>query len=453
MKLAIVNGSPKGDNSITIQGAHYLARKFPENELSIVTLGPNPKRLEDPAALAEVVATLAGADALLWFFPVYFNCVPSQLKRFVELLFAAAPQALAGKYATSVSTSANFYDHLAHGYMQAVSEDLGLRYIQGLSFGESYLLTGPAQEALSGFARFFFEHVTARIAVERASDPLVWPKLEYRPALPPAPQKKAGPKITLVTDARPQDGNLNAMIESFCRSASGPVEVLNLHEVDLKGGCLGCLRCSDEGHCAYNDGFERFFREKVLGAEVLVWAGRVQDRYLSSRWKAYFDRSFFNGHRPAMNHKPVGLIISGPWRQLPHLRQVFESMLEVGHAQLVGVVSDEYEDAQALTDRLAGLARQLEMRARDQWVRPNSFLGIGGHKVFRDLIYGHWPHMRADHQHYRAHGLYDYPQKKLGQRLVNLLFWLLFKMPGVRKRSQAEMMARPYRRAVAALAP
>ncbi len=90
------------------------------------------------------------------------------------------------------------------------------------------------------------------------------------------------------------------MLERFGQSFSSHVEVLNLNDVDIKGGCLGCIKCGYDNTCAYEgkDGFMEFFNTKVKSADVLVLAGTVQDRYLSSRWKLYFDRSFFNGHAP-----------------------------------------------------------------------------------------------------------------------------------------------------------
>jgi hypothetical protein len=48
-------------------------------------------------------------------------------KRFIELLFErCAPESFSGVYAASLSTSIRFYDHLAHEYIQGITEDLGM---------------------------------------------------------------------------------------------------------------------------------------------------------------------------------------------------------------------------------------------------------------------------------------------------------------------------------------
>jgi multimeric flavodoxin WrbA len=115
----------------------------------------------------------------------------------------------------------------------------------------------------------------------------------------------AGRRVVVLTDARPQQANLLAMIGRFRAGLDGEVEVLNLHDVDIKGGCLGCLRCGPAYRCAYTgkDGFIEFYNEKLKTADVLVFAGAIVDRQLSWKWREFFDRSFFNTHTPSLSGK------------------------------------------------------------------------------------------------------------------------------------------------------
>ena len=80
----------------------------------------------------------------------------------------------------------------------------------------------------------------------------------------------AGRRVVVLTDARPQQDNLLAMIGRFRAGLDGEVEVLNLHDVDIKGGCLGCLRCGAAYRCAYTDkdGFIEFYNEKLKTAGI-----------------------------------------------------------------------------------------------------------------------------------------------------------------------------------------
>ena len=52
-----------------------------------------------------------------------------------------------------------------------------------------------------------------------------------------------------------------------------------------------------------------------------------------------------------------------------------------------------------------------------QATEAQNFYGIGGMKIFRDLIWLMQGMMRADHKFYKAHGQYDFPQKKRGMML------------------------------------
>lgn len=58
---------------------------------------------------------------------------------------------------------------------------------------------------------------------------------------------------------------------------------------------------------------------------------------------------------------------------------------------------------------------------KNSYVPPQNFLGIGGMKIFRDLIWQMQGMMRADHKFYKAHGQYDFPQKKRGRMIAMYL--------------------------------
>jgi len=83
---------------------------------------------------------------------------------------------------------------------------------------------------------------------------------------------------------------------------------------------------------------------KIKAADILVWAGEIRDRYLSAKWKTFFDRSFFNGHAPSLAGKQFGFIISGPLSQIPNLRQILEAYVEMQQANPAGFVTDESGD-------------------------------------------------------------------------------------------------------------
>ncbi len=71
-------------------------------------------------------------------------------------------------------------------------------------------------------------------------------------------------------------------------------------------------------------------------------------------------------------------------------------------------------------------------------------------KIFRDDIWGQLRLVfRADHRAYGRLGIYDFPQKRLGRRILIGLGCLLTGLPGIRKRFPAMIkkgMLWPYRR-------
>jgi NAD(P)H-dependent FMN reductase len=130
MRILVINGSPKGKNSVTLQTVNYLQILHPEHQFDILHAGQTIKALEKDFSPA--VEAIAQADVLLFSYPVYTFIAPCQLHRFIELLKEAKLD-LSAKYATQLSTSKHFYDMTAHRYIQDNCGDLGLRYIKGLS--------------------------------------------------------------------------------------------------------------------------------------------------------------------------------------------------------------------------------------------------------------------------------------------------------------------------------
>jgi len=240
----------------------------------------------------------------------------------------------------------------------------------------------------------------------------------------------------VVTDARPGDDNLNGMIQRFTQNLSGDVNVLNLADVDITGDCQGCIQCGYDFTCAYEgkDGFIDFYREKVMTADVVVFASTIRDRYLSSDIKRMFDRMFFQTHTPRHSKKQIGFLVSGPLSQLPNLREIMEGFFQVEESNLVDMISDEYDDSQTLDAVIDDFARSVIRAADCEYVRPLDFLGEGGRKIFRDDMYAglKFP-FRADHRHYKKNGYYDFPHKNYKMRILSGVMSTLAVFPPMRE--------------------
>ena len=114
MRILVINGSPKGKHSITLQTTNYLQLLHPEHEFEILHAGQSVKALEKDFSPA--LEAVKKADLLLFSYPVYTFIAPCQLHRFIELLKESAVD-LSGKYASQITTSKHFYDITAHRYV------------------------------------------------------------------------------------------------------------------------------------------------------------------------------------------------------------------------------------------------------------------------------------------------------------------------------------------------
>jgi multimeric flavodoxin WrbA len=459
MKITVLNGSPKGDVSVTMQYVHYLRKKFPDIEFVIHNTAQRIRKLEkDERAFREVMADVESSDLVLWGFPLYYCVVCSQYKRFIELVFErGAGESFKGRYAASLSTSVHFFDHTAHSYIQAVCDDLDMKYAGFYSAAMYDLLRRAERQRLVAFMEGLEGVVRRQAPTMKYYQPLRQSGFRYEPGNSLQASDPGSDKILIITDERPgnpQDENLRAMVKTFAGCFTKGVETVNLDEVDIGGGCLGCIKCGYDNECAWRgkDGFHDFYESKVKAADALIIAGTIRDRYLSSRWKMFFDRSFYNTHKPIFRDRQFGYLISGPYSQIPYLRDIFSASAEYTNANIAGVVTDETGDSRAIDGLLQELARRVCDLAARKYIMPKTFLGVGSLKLFRDEIWGPLRFaFRADHLYYKQHGMYDFPQNDRKAQLRNLIMGALMKVPRIRKDMQkrwTEEMIKPLRHVV-----
>ncbi|MGO8991359.1 MAG: flavodoxin family protein [bacterium] len=437
MKITVLNGSPKGNLSVTMQYVNFIQKKFPHHELKILNIASQIKKIEkDTEAFQEIMDEVRSSDGVLWAFPLYVFLVSSQYKRFIELLWERKVEdVFKNKYTSALTTSIHFFDHTAHNYIRAICDDLDMKFVGSFSAGMYDLLREKEREELITFAENFFQAIEAKIPAIKSFQPLTYRKVDYAPGH--AEEKiKTNKKVILLTDCTDPQTNLGRMIEKLKSSFLNGIEVVNLYDIEVKGGCLGCIQCGYNYECTYTgkDEFIEFYNTTLKTADVLIFAGTIQDRYLSSRWKLFFDRGFFNTHTPSFTGKQMGFIISGPLGQLPNLTQIFEGYVEWQQANLVDFVTDEYGDSPQIDATLQNFARRLISFSEKHYVKPRTFLGVGGMKIFRDDIWGklRFP-FQADHSFYKRHGFYDFPQKDYKTRIIVALLMLLTRIPAMRK--------------------
>ncbi len=437
MHILVLNGSPKGANSVTLQTVNYLQLLHREHSFEILHVGQKIKQLEKD--FSSGLEALNRADLLLFAYPVYTFVAPCQLHRFIELIKLHGAD-VAGKWASQLTTSKHFYDITAHRYIQDICGDLGLRYVRGLSADMDDLLNEKGQKQ----ARDFFDYLIWSVeqeSFEPASS--VYTPAKHVPVTVPVCEEEKQGDIVIVTDCRPEDMQLAAMIDRFRAVCPRRTRVENIRKYPLRGGCLGCFNCAITGKCIYTDGFDDYLRNTIQTAESIVYAFTISDHSMGSRFKMYDDRNFCNGHRTVTIGMPVGYLISGNYSEEANLQQIVEARAQVGSNFLAGVATDE-EDPDAAIDQLA---KRLEYALEHLYMPPQNFYGIGGMKVFRDLIWLMQGMMRADHKFYKDHGQYDFPQKQWPRMLAMYAVGAMLANPKLKAKAGSAMsdgMLMPY---------
>lgn len=450
MKIVVLNGSPKGEESVTMQYVAYLRKKFPSHDYQILHVARDIRKIEkDEIVFHKIVDEVRGCDVVLWAFPLYFLLIPAQYKRFIELIFERhAEAAFSGKYAASLSTSIHFFDQTANNYLHGICDDLGMHFAGFYSAAMYDLLKEEEQARLSGFASLLFGTVQDALPVPREFAPVTANAWSYKPGDSPDPVDTGGKKVVILTDGNDLSGNLAKMTDRIMTRFSGSVERNNLHDLDIRGGCLGCCQCGYDNTCIYTDGFRNFYLNTLGEADIVIMAGKVHDRYLSSTWKQFFDRSFFKGHTPGLKGKQIAFVIEGPLQQLSTLREALAGWADNGTCNVI-FITDECGDSVMLDALLDAAATRLARSADAGYVPPKTFYAVGGHKIFRDSIYGSMRlAFQADTRYYHEHGLFDFPQKDLQTRLFNTVLIPMTRIPAFRKKLFADIkrhMVRPFR--------
>ena len=457
MKILVLNGSPKGNNSITLQTVLYIQKHFPSHTFVVINVGSRIRSLEKD--FSEAAKQLADAELLLFAYPVYTFLVPSQLHRFIELIKENHVD-VSGKYAAQITTSKHFYDMTAHRFIEDNCHDLGLRVIHGLSADMEDLISEKGRKDAIAFMNYL-EHCVANGLEEPARQiytaprhlPVSVPEImdteaeqcEGMAQDPHASDEVQGAldkpgDVVIVADLLPEDRQLESMIRRFSAVFPRKTRLVNIREFPFAGGCLSCFNCAADGSCIYKDGFDKFLRENIQTAEAIVLAFSIRDHSMGSRFKMYDDRQFCNGHRTVTMGKAFGYLVSGNLSEEENLRLVIRNCL-------AGTACDERDPDREVDI----LAKRLDYAIEKHYVQPADFFGVGGMKIFRDLIWQMQGLMKADHEFYQSHGQYDFPQKKRGRMLAMYLVGGMMRNEKLKKKIGGKMtegMLMPYKKAL-----
>jgi len=142
---------------------------------------------------------------------------------------------------------------------------------------------------------------------------------------------------------------------------------------------------------------------------------------------------------------PVGYLVCGNLGAEQNLQTIMEARAQVGSNILAGVATDHLDPDRQI-DRLADC---LMYAMATHPAQPQNFYGVGGMKIFRDLIFQMRGMMKADHRFFKSHGQYDFPQKQKGKIAMMYLVGAMLSSPKIKAKLGNQMnegMLAPYKK-------
>ena len=450
MNIVVLNGSPKGQHSVTLTYLKFLTTRFPEHQYSIIHISKDILTIEkNRERFDEIMKKIDMADVVLWLYGVWVLLVPAQMIRFIELIRERKQEhVFTGKYAASISTSIHYLDHFSEHYIRSESEDLMMKYYDHLSLDMLDMMKVDKRENLCRFFSYFTDCAENMRPLPKHTSPLKPCNFCYEPGKPASKLDTGDKKILILSDTNKKNSNLDRMVQRFTETCGQNVQLVNLIDLKMKGACTGCMRCGYDNTCIYNDGFQEFYNEVVRNADIIIFAASISGRFLSSIFKTFLDRTFFWTHTPSLVGKTIGYLIEGPLSQNDNLRQFLEATVTARQQALfAGIVTDEYPDSPTLDSLIEGFAASCIQYSSDNYVKGFNFLMQGAHKVFRDY---NWSGIRfvwqADHRFYKKNGLYDFPQKNCLNNMIFPIIMALCRFSFIRKKIYNNMKKMPANR-------
>lgn len=437
MKITIFNGSPKADMSVTMQYVNYAIKRFAGHDYEIFNVTRDLGKITDGSKLLDdMMNSVRTSTLVIWAFPVFGLLVPAEYKKFIELVWERHLEgAFAGKYAAAISTSIHFLDNYARYYINAVSDDLDMKYLGDFFADSGTLLDEGGRTNFEAFFADLLQRAADQVAVCKTYQPAGQPAFEYSASPRAVPGIEGDKKVVILHNDAGGINNLSGMTARFKQCFKAEPEVIPLKGL-IRRGCMECYKCTMSNKCVFDgiDGFSDAYFKKVREADIVVFADTIHDRHLSSEFKYFVDRCFVVNHQPRLPGKKVGFILSGPLDQMVTLRHALEAWVEANEGVVAGIVSDSCRDSAAIDAQIANLAQNLSAYSRNGYAKPGSFETVGTRKIYRDAVWGELRKVFvSDHKYYKKHNYYDFPQRSLALRLENIMMSALNHLPAFRK--------------------
>lgn len=407
MKILVLNGSPKGKESVTMQSVKIMEMFSKNNDFVYYDVIKYVDKLDTELERENLKKLINSSSAIIWAFPVYHLLVPGHLKKFIENIFdSSLRECFKGKYSLVFTTSINYYDVTAHKYMEEIISDLDSYLIDSLSHNMEAIFKESGRKEIENFIgnleyaienKMKFSNLSREVrSVAVYEGKNIGEKLQMNG------------KVCLVGDIDESLSLIN-MVKEYT-SYFDNVDVFDISKEKSINYCLGCMKCARTQKCINEkrDGIRNIIDKIISEYDIIIFAGEIKDRYLTWRMKTLFDRTFVYNHIPIFKGKQLGFIISGELSKNQNLRNILE-VYSQGGRNLIGIVTDESEDKDTISNDIRTLSHLSRKYYENSYFRSENFYGVSGHKIFRDAVYSDLGTIfKYDYRYYKENGHFDY---------------------------------------------
>ncbi len=418
MKICVLNGSPRGVDSITLKYVEFLEASSDKDIFTYHHVAKNYKAYEiSDDELLILIDDIIKSDLVICAFPVYNFLAPYQLMRFFEVLrdHRIGPR-IANIHFTWITSSNKIGDSFAHKYMRQLATEMGMRVLDGYSVSSKDMYEAENRKSLLDFWGLVHSMADNNIG---GSYPI---KVPYRMPYTYFPDFKLidTPKsdsfdTVIITDVTDENAGLRNLINSFKAFYPNRTREININRFTFENGCIGCMNCIKGDDCPIEDGFIDFYNNEIEKADAIVFAASMKNAYIMPLWKCYEDRLFTKGLENLPN-KAFAYIISHCNSSTDNIRDVFSAKHDLFGNYNVGFVTDDSKDASIIGDMLQLLAKELDYVLQNRLEPSEKFFGKGLTALIRDYIYANRSYLKHQHKFAKQHGLYeDLPSRQTSQ--------------------------------------
>ncbi len=431
MRVIVISGSPKGNESLSLNFVKYLEKLNKDIIFEILEIGKYSKVLEkNKDFFISYINAIDRSDLIIWCTPVHTLTVSHSIISFIELINKNKKKInFKNKYATSILTSINFFDTTAEDYLRLISESLSMKYIKGYFINSSEKLT---QELKDGFQQYFKNtvyKVKNKYNCEKRFHLHPSKKYPYNPT-PYLEQREIELELNaiIITDHK-EDSNIEKMIFNFQRYANFNTKIINLNKIDKSinhSFKFDSILKSISGNYEYSSSDINFFENEYTKADLVVWAIDIKNHLFSENWKIFIDKCFYYDYKNLKKNQNFGIFISGEYSNEPVLYKFLNQYISITKKNCMTIITDSDKSNREITKSIKDFTELIENKDFINLKPQKDFYSISSKKILGDFIFNNRHIFDEDNKLAKDLGLYHNSNNSIFFKIKVIIFKILY---------------------------